>query len=76
MDPILTPKFHAMDYCHRFEWQGTGSPHTHGFVWIDDDTRSQGFIKTIDAPPREGPALADAPAKASPSLERIARADY
>ena len=38
MDQILTPKFNVMDYWYRFEWQSRGSPHTHGFVWIDGDT--------------------------------------
>lgn len=36
MKLILIPIFKVVDYCYRFEWQGRGSTHAHGMLWIDD----------------------------------------
>jgi ATP-dependent DNA helicase PIF1 len=31
----MKPKFAITDYWHRYEFQGRGSTHVHGFAWID-----------------------------------------
>ncbi len=37
---VVKPEFNAWDLWNRYEWQGRGSTHSHGFVWIASDTLS------------------------------------
>jgi ATP-dependent DNA helicase PIF1 len=32
---VLLKKFPSDDYWYRYEWQGRGSSHTHGFLWVN-----------------------------------------
>lgn len=34
MEIVVGGKFGVVDYWNRVEWQGRGSPHNHGFVWL------------------------------------------
>jgi helitron helicase-like protein len=36
MEKVVTPKFKVKDHWNRYEWQGRGSTHNHGFVWSED----------------------------------------
>ena len=55
-DTVLTGKFGITDYWVRFEWQGRGSPHTHGLYWfkdapvpiIDDEESCRDFVAQWD----------------------------
>ena len=33
MTCVIKPRFNVSDHWNRYEWQGRGSPHNHGFVW-------------------------------------------
>jgi ATP-dependent DNA helicase PIF1 len=35
MKYVLIPKFGITDYWFRYEFQGRGSTHVHGFAWLD-----------------------------------------
>jgi ATP-dependent DNA helicase PIF1 len=36
METVVIPKFRVTDYFNRYEWQARGSPHNHGFLWVED----------------------------------------
>ena len=36
MKLVIKPKFKVSDVWNRYEWQGRGSTHNHGFLWIPD----------------------------------------
>ena len=31
---VIKPKFNVSDVWNRYEWQGRGSTHNHGFLWM------------------------------------------
>jgi hypothetical protein len=36
LEQIVGPHFKVKDFWYRFEWQHRGSPHLHGFLWLQD----------------------------------------
>lgn len=41
---VLQPIFGIQDYWHRYEFQGRGSTHVHGFAWIDETAAPEATI--------------------------------
>ena len=35
VESIVGPRFKVKDFWYRFEWQHRGSPHLHGFLWLE-----------------------------------------
>ena len=47
MAKVICPKFQVKDYWNRYEWQGRGSTHNHGFVWCKGETPA--ILDTVES---------------------------
>lgn len=50
---VLKPKFGIVDFWFRYEFQGRGSTHVHGFAWIDMTAAPELDVNTGDMASRQ-----------------------